>query len=66
MQQHPVSYPSYQASTSQLSSLVPQGIRATPSTVFINRAGKIVWVTTGQYKSQGNLDSDIVTYALRG
>ncbi len=66
MQQHPVSYPSYQTSASALTSLIPQGLLGTPSTIFIDRAGKIVNVHTGQYKTQGSLDSDISTYALRG
>ena len=66
MQQHPVSYPSYQTSAPQLTSIIPQGLLGTPTTVFINRAGKIVYVHTGQYETQGTLDSDIATYALRG
>ena len=60
--QHPVSYPSYQASTSGLSSLAV--IEGLPTTIFINRAGKVVYVHTGQYDSQGTLDADISTYAL--
>ncbi len=62
--QHPVSYPSYQSSTPQLHSLVPQGIEGLPTTIFINRAGKLVYVHTGQYVAQGTLDQDIATYAL--
>jgi cytochrome oxidase Cu insertion factor (SCO1/SenC/PrrC family)/thiol-disulfide isomerase/thioredoxin len=66
MQQHPVSYPSYQTSSSQLTSLIPQGLLGTPSTIFINRSGKLVYVHTGEYKTQGNLNSDVATYALGG
>jgi len=66
MQQHPVSYPSYQTSASQLTSIVPQGLLGTPTTIFINRRGKLVYVHTGQYDTQGTLDSDIVTHALHG
>jgi thiol-disulfide isomerase/thioredoxin len=59
--QHPVSYPSYQASFADLHSLaVIQGL---PTTIFIGSAGKVVDVHTGQYDSQGTLDSDIQTYA---
>ncbi|HEV3056292.1 MAG TPA: TlpA disulfide reductase family protein, partial [Solirubrobacteraceae bacterium] len=60
--QHPLSYPSYQASsTSALSSLaVVEGL---PTTIFINAAGKVVFVHTGQYDSQGTLDADIARYA---
>jgi hypothetical protein len=35
-----------------------------PTTIFIDRAGKIVYVHTGQYDSQGTLDDDISSYAL--
>ena len=62
--QHPVSYPSYQSRTPQLQSLVPQGLEGLPTTIYINRAGKLVYVHTGQYVVQGTLDQDITTYAL--
>ena len=65
MQQHPVSYPSYETSSSQLTAVIPQGLLGTPTTIFINRAGKM-WVHTGQYQSQGTLDADIAAHALRG
>jgi cytochrome c biogenesis protein CcmG/thiol:disulfide interchange protein DsbE len=58
--QHPVSYPSYRMSTTELSSMAPPDL---PTTLFIDPAGKIVFVHTGQYDSQGTLDSDIATYA---
>jgi cytochrome c biogenesis protein CcmG/thiol:disulfide interchange protein DsbE len=61
---HPVSYPSYQSSISQLSSLA--AIIGLPATIFINRAGKIVYVHAYEYAAQGTLDQDIVTHALRG
>jgi cytochrome c biogenesis protein CcmG/thiol:disulfide interchange protein DsbE len=64
--QHPVSYPSYQMSTQQLTGIVPQGVLGTPTTIFINPAGKIVSVHTGQYEAQGTLDADIRDYALPG
>jgi cytochrome c biogenesis protein CcmG/thiol:disulfide interchange protein DsbE len=60
---HTVSYPSYQATTQQLSPLV--AITAMPTTIFVNRAGKVVSVHTGQYDSLGTLEQDIDTYALR-
>jgi cytochrome oxidase Cu insertion factor (SCO1/SenC/PrrC family)/thiol-disulfide isomerase/thioredoxin len=62
--QHDVSYPSYQTSTSDLRSLAV--IEGLPTTIFINRAGKVAYVHTGQYDAQGSLDADITTYALRG
>ena len=60
--QHPVSYPSYQTTTSGLGPLAP--ISGLPTTIFINRAGKVVYVHAGQYENQGTLDQDIHTYAL--
>jgi cytochrome oxidase Cu insertion factor (SCO1/SenC/PrrC family)/thiol-disulfide isomerase/thioredoxin len=63
--QHPLSYPSYQASsTSALSSLAV--IEGLPTTIFINSAGKVVFVHTGQYDSQGTLDADIAHHAQGG
>ena len=60
--QHPVSYPSYETTTTDLRSLaVLEGL---PTTIFINSAGKVVFVHTGQYDSQGTLDQDISSYAL--
>ena len=64
--QHPVSYPSYQMSTQQLTRLVPQGLLGTPTTIFIDPAGKIVNVHTGEYESPGTLDGDVQGYALGG
>jgi cytochrome oxidase Cu insertion factor (SCO1/SenC/PrrC family)/thiol-disulfide isomerase/thioredoxin len=61
---HPVSYPSYQTTTSNLSSLAQ--VQDLPTTIFINRAGKVVYVHIGQYDSQGTLDQDISSYALSG
>jgi thiol-disulfide isomerase/thioredoxin len=64
LSQHPVSYPSYQSTTPQLSSLaVVQGL---PTTVFIDAAGKVAFVHTGQYEVEGTLDSDITGYLLGG
>jgi len=62
--QHPVSYPSYETSTSNMTNIIPQGIGDLPTTMFINRAGKLVYVHIGQYDSQGTLDADIASYAL--
>lgn len=61
---HPVSYPSYQATTNPLPQLLPGGLEGTPTTIFINRAGRVVYVHTGQYLSQGALDADIKAYVL--
>jgi cytochrome oxidase Cu insertion factor (SCO1/SenC/PrrC family)/thiol-disulfide isomerase/thioredoxin len=61
--QHPVSYPSYQTTTAQLGALAQ--VIGLPTTIFVDRRGKVVHVQTGQYQSQGTLDADIATYALR-
>jgi cytochrome c biogenesis protein CcmG, thiol:disulfide interchange protein DsbE len=61
---HPVSYPSYQTSTSNMTNIVPQGVGDLPTTIFISPAGKLAYVHIGQYDSQGILDQDISTYAL--
>jgi cytochrome oxidase Cu insertion factor (SCO1/SenC/PrrC family)/thiol-disulfide isomerase/thioredoxin len=62
--QHPVSYPSYETTTSDLRSLAL--IEGLPTTIFINSAGKITYVHTGQYDSQGTLNADIASYARSG
>ena len=61
---HPVSYPSYQTTTTGLRSLAP--IEGLPTTIFINSAGKVTHVHTGQYDSQGTLNADIASYARAG
>jgi len=66
LSQHPVSYPSYQMSAGEITGILPQGLLGTPTTIFINRAGRIAGVHSGQYESQGSLDGDIGTYALGG
>jgi cytochrome oxidase Cu insertion factor (SCO1/SenC/PrrC family)/thiol-disulfide isomerase/thioredoxin len=62
--QHPVSYPSYETTTTNLSDLAVVG--GLPTTIYINPAGKVVFVHTGQYDAQGTLDQDISSYALGG
>jgi cytochrome oxidase Cu insertion factor (SCO1/SenC/PrrC family)/thiol-disulfide isomerase/thioredoxin len=62
--QHPVGYPSYETTIASMQSLaVLQGL---PTTIFINPAGKVVFVHTGQYDTQGTLDQDVSSYALTG
>ncbi|MHB8659695.1 MAG: redoxin domain-containing protein [Solirubrobacteraceae bacterium] len=59
---HPVSYPSYQSpSVSGLGSL--SVISGLPTTIFIDRSGKVVYVHTGQYESLGTLEADVSGYA---
>lgn len=59
--QHHISYPSYQTSTADLSWLAAfQGL---PTTIFINPAGRVAYVHTGQYDARGTLEQDISTYA---
>jgi cytochrome oxidase Cu insertion factor (SCO1/SenC/PrrC family)/thiol-disulfide isomerase/thioredoxin len=63
---HPVSYPSYPITIDDVSSLLPQGLIGTPTTIYYNAAGKRVYVHSYQYDSQGTLDADITSYALGG
>jgi thiol-disulfide isomerase/thioredoxin len=58
---HPVSYPSYRGSSASLSWLAQ--IEGMPTTIFLNRAGKVVNVHTGQYQTEGTLVDDIQRYA---
>jgi cytochrome oxidase Cu insertion factor (SCO1/SenC/PrrC family)/thiol-disulfide isomerase/thioredoxin len=64
--QHAVSYPSYEMSSDELNAIVPQGLLGTPTTIYINRAGRMIAVHTGQYESQGTLDGDVQSNALGG
>ena len=61
---HHVSYPSYQLATTQLNTLLPGGLQGLPTTIYINRAGKVVYVHTGPYEAQGSLDADLAAYGL--
>jgi cytochrome oxidase Cu insertion factor (SCO1/SenC/PrrC family)/thiol-disulfide isomerase/thioredoxin len=63
---HPVSYPSYESTTGQIHSLLPQGLLSLPTTIFVNRAGKMAYVHSGQYEAPGTLDQDVEQYALGG
>ena len=62
--QHPVSYPSYETTMSNLSPIAIIG--GLPTTIFIDRSGKVVFVHTGQYDAQGTLDADVRAYAHTG
>jgi cytochrome oxidase Cu insertion factor (SCO1/SenC/PrrC family)/thiol-disulfide isomerase/thioredoxin len=60
LEQHPVSYPSYTATTADLGSLaVTEGL---PTTIFIAPGGRVVYVHIGQYDAQGALDADIAAH----
>jgi cytochrome oxidase Cu insertion factor (SCO1/SenC/PrrC family)/thiol-disulfide isomerase/thioredoxin len=58
---HPVSYPSYQSTIGQLASVA--AIQGLPTTIFLDRAGKVAYVHTGQYEAVGALAQDIEAYA---
>ncbi|HJS93355.1 MAG TPA: TlpA disulfide reductase family protein, partial [Solirubrobacteraceae bacterium] len=64
--QHSVAYPSYQFAANRATAIVPQGLLGTPTTIFIDRAGRIAAVHTGQYDAQGTLDAEIQANALGG
>lgn len=62
LSQHEVSYPSYQSASTQLSPLAQ--LEGLPTTIFIDRSGKVVDVHAGQYETQVALDNDVARYAL--
>jgi cytochrome oxidase Cu insertion factor (SCO1/SenC/PrrC family)/thiol-disulfide isomerase/thioredoxin len=64
LREHHVSYPSYPTSTSDLGKLVPGGVEGYPTTIYIDRTGRIVNVHDGQYESQSTLDADLGRYAV--
>jgi cytochrome oxidase Cu insertion factor (SCO1/SenC/PrrC family)/thiol-disulfide isomerase/thioredoxin len=64
LREHHVSYPSYATSTADLGKLAPGGIEGYPTTIFIDRSGRIVDVHTGQYELQSTLDADLGRYAV--
>ncbi len=66
LSQHRVSYPSYSDTSAGLHALLTAGLEGLPTTIFIDRSGKVVFVHTGQYDVQGTLDEDIKTRALGG
>ena len=62
LSQHHVSYPSYRASSTQLTSLA--AIRGLPTTIYIGRDGRVQHIQLTQYQDVGNLDNDIERYAF--
>jgi cytochrome c biogenesis protein CcmG/thiol:disulfide interchange protein DsbE len=59
---HGLSYPSYQTTIPSLGAVAQ--VLGLPTTIFIDRAGKAIYVHTGQYVAQGTLDQDIQSHAL--
>ena len=66
LRSHQVSYPSYQFSQTLLGRILTGGLEGTPTTVYISPKGKVLFVHTGAYETQGGLDLDIEDYALGG
>jgi thiol-disulfide isomerase/thioredoxin len=61
--QHPISFPSYQATIAQLRSFLPGGVEGLPTTIFIDSAGKVVDVHAGSYVSSATIDQDVARFA---
>ncbi len=59
---HRVSYPSFQVSSPALEEIAP--VRGTPTTIFIDRSGRVAYTHTGGYETQVTLAQDIARYAL--
>jgi len=66
LNQHHVSYPSYETTPQSMQALLPGGLQGTPTTIFIAPDGHQTYVNLGPYESQGALDHAIETYALGG
>jgi hypothetical protein len=45
----------------QIRSIVPPGLAGLPTTIFVNRSGKVVDVHLGEYESLAALERDITT-----
>jgi cytochrome oxidase Cu insertion factor (SCO1/SenC/PrrC family)/thiol-disulfide isomerase/thioredoxin len=65
LHQHHVSYPSYSTTDTSLDKILVGGLEGTPTTVFINPAGKVTNAIPESYESLGELDTDIKNYALQ-
>jgi cytochrome oxidase Cu insertion factor (SCO1/SenC/PrrC family)/thiol-disulfide isomerase/thioredoxin len=57
---HPVSYPSYRASSSDVDSITP--VEGVPTTIYLNGAGHVADVHAGQYDTEATLLDDIALY----
>jgi protein SCO1/2 len=55
-------YPSYQTTLGALGKLAP--VVGTPTTIFVDRAGGLVYVHDGQYGGRPALEEDVERYAL--
>jgi len=65
LNQHHVSYPSYQTTTTSIDSILVGGLQGTPTTVYISPTGhEVSYVHLDNYTSIGALDADIQDYAL--
>ena len=59
---HPVSYPSVPGTNQSLSAFAQ--VEGLPTTIFVSPRGRVVFIHTGSYQAQTNLDQDIQRYAL--
>jgi cytochrome oxidase Cu insertion factor (SCO1/SenC/PrrC family)/thiol-disulfide isomerase/thioredoxin len=59
MRQHDLSYPTYLTQSTSLDALLVGGLIGTPTTIFINRAGKVVGSNIGPYLKQSVLNADV-------
>jgi cytochrome oxidase Cu insertion factor (SCO1/SenC/PrrC family)/thiol-disulfide isomerase/thioredoxin len=64
LNEHHVSYPSYATTDTSIDKILVGGLQQTPTTVFIDPEGTVVYVQDGEYTSVGALDADIQTYSL--
>ena len=59
---HPVSYPSYQSSSTQLSGFAL--LQGMPTTIYLGRTGKVMGRHIGQYATPAALENDIEHFAF--
>ncbi|MBV9164809.1 MAG: redoxin domain-containing protein [Solirubrobacterales bacterium] len=64
LRKHPVTYPSYQTTVGSLRSMA--AMVGLPTTIFIGPTGKVLYVHSGQYVSEGTLEQDIQSFAHGG
>ncbi len=62
LSQFPVTYPSYRDPSLKISPGIEAGV-ASPTTVFFNRAGKLVYAHPGPYNTVADLVRDVKRYA---
>lgn len=64
LRKHPVTYPSYQTTISAMGSMA--AMVGLPTTIYLGPTGKVLYVHSGQYVSEGTLAQDVQSFAHGG